>query len=332
LRELFVCYFSNLFVVNLATPVLAVVLIKIGATKMYLIGTRSDRIAIWDCESKQHLATLTSTCLYNPDVYSCSSDGRLLAVCSGNCHRVIVWDISDISDCKELPELTVSISAVVVYSLCFVPNSERLIIGYQNEIALVDVGSGTLLHTALAEGRRLVSVHWFNDGIISVSCDGTVQGWDVNLTANWQQKLGPYFIRGYTARSGKCMALVPHSVPGSIFLLDFVTMQVRQAFKGLPPFGRLQMSMDGSRILVSLSYDPKELVLDVVREVVMFEFFTFGGVCFSPDEVCVYGTSPDGTIFALDAETGSSLPLSFPSCSVPCCNLSVHDIAGVVLM
>jgi hypothetical protein len=306
-------------------------------TRMYMIGTRSDRVDLWDYHSKQHLVTLTSAhCRYCPNVYDCSSDGHLLAVSTSDCKRVIVWDVSNMRDCSEIQQLTVPSRPLgYITSVCFVLNTEQLIVGYDNKIALYDSRVGSLIRTTEVQ-REVELVHSFNDRIISVSRSGTVQEWDTNLVETRQRQVRMKTGSTLIAPSGNSLALPSH---GSSIILDLVTLTsttIFEDFEGDLTFSSLQINASGNSIL-AVSLDPcKVLALDVVSETVLFEFGWNGGTCFSLDGADVYTSSADGRIFCMDSITGSEAPFQLSSSVTHCGEgydrLSIVSPVNLVLM
>jgi WD40 repeat protein len=113
---------------------------------MYLIGSRSGGVDIWDYQTGQLVAGLRGAC-YPGSYYSksiCSNDGQLLAWYSKDGYAITVWDISSNRSCKVLYQLQTEQMANVC-SCCFSRCSECLVIGCKDHVALYEARTGSLL-------------------------------------------------------------------------------------------------------------------------------------------------------------------------------------------
>jgi WD40 repeat protein len=240
---------------------------------MNLSGTRYDRIDIWDHGSKQHVVILKTDCQYDPEVFSSSSDGRWLAICSTDCRRVVVWDISTLADCKEL-QLEASIPDFVVCSCCFSKNSELIIVEFQKEdrnqilihMCVFDVRTGTLLLETAVGGDASVLMHGVDDGFVSISKNGTVQKWDAALGRVAGLQLDVDISFASISQSETYAAVV--SATGTVVVVDLDTMTVIKAFDGVPPVRSVQLNRDGSKILIKLLCRDTVFAVDALNTVV----------------------------------------------------------------
>jgi WD40 repeat protein len=276
---------------------------------MYFIGTRSDRIDIWDHQTKQHLATLRSVGGFDAYTYCFSGNGHLLAVASRDRREVIVWDIANIDDCQEICRLLNPSSGIhcFVFAVCFMDNGEHLIVGYDGGVVLFDVHSGSPMHTT-SSICGAVFVHCFNSEILAPSHNGILQKWDSALAETRRQLVGFETYRACVSKSG---GSVVAAVNDLIMIVDLDTWESKETFVGVSDFDGLQFSADDSKILASTWNSSRTLVLDVVNEAVLLEFDTDGGACFSPDAKCVFGSSSMNGIVCLDVETSAVIPCSF---------------------
>jgi WD40 repeat protein len=273
---------------------------------MYLIGIRYNRIEIWECHSGLHMVTLRSNDDYFPRIYSCSTDGSLLAICSGDGAKVTVWDLSALNACTELRLLSPPPPANI-RSVCFVKNSDQLIIGYSDTIALYDARNGTLLHLNQMPICTNVFSRGAGDSIVALSLHGDVHEFGADLT----------FLRGDRVELGEFCSVIlsGDSLVWSIqdhlqfFNLDTWTSTVK--FDISSNVRWLRGNDDGSRILVCLNGPLNILALDVVNNSRLFDFVSYGGVCYSFDGSCIYGISAVGNLFCLDAESGTPMSCSF---------------------
>jgi WD40 repeat protein len=148
---------------------------------MYLIGIRDNRIDIWAYHSAELAATLSSNCHYFPSLYGCSTDGSLLAICSGDGTKVTIWDLTVMDDCKELHQLS-PLPRGHINSICFVKNGEQLIIGYGSHVvAVYDARSGMTMHVAEMPACAEVFSRGVGESIITVSFCGAIQELDTDL-------------------------------------------------------------------------------------------------------------------------------------------------------
>jgi WD40 repeat protein len=276
---------------------------------MYLIGTRNDRIDIWNYESGERVATLSSECGYNYRVFSCSSDGCLLAI-AGEPQYVIVWDISIIDDCKELFQLMdVRDEDEHATSICFVNNDNQLVVGTDIAVTLYEAKSGQVLRVVNVSGA--IFCQDLGDRIITISWNCTVQEWDHNLTETKQCPLKTRINCAALAPSEDVIAVA--TVARSVLIVDLVTFDKRVIFESDKLVSSLCFTFRGCRILIALYEDDDKYVVDVMTGVRLFTFQSFGGACYSLDGTCIYGCLTDGTMVCLDAETGSSNPCPFSS-------------------
>jgi WD40 repeat protein len=304
------------------------------ALKMYFIAARYDRIDIWDYESKQHRVTLTAPPGgFNPHIYSCSNDERTLAVADQSSRKVIVWDISVIGKCKEICQLSVTSNDQRKYVdlISFMQNSDQLLVGYYNELRLYDVCNGSCLNRISVE---TVFVHGSLDKVLKCSRNGLLQEWDDTWTEVWRYNLG---FEVYGACINRLEDAIAVAAGDYIAVVDLATLTAWKIFAGSASSERLQFSLDGSKLLATVLGSYKTVVLDIVNEALLFEFWSEGYPCFSIDSKCIYGVSSyDGSVFALDVDTGSSLPCPFVRADTlgggSYGSLTVFSRAEVVLM
>jgi WD40 repeat protein len=277
---------------------------------MYLIGTSVDKVDIWDLHSKQHKATLkVAKCNNYPYTYSCSTDGRLLAICARSFEQVVVWDLSTIDDCKVVHTLSIPSFRPIIHTICFINNDEKLIVGFDNNITVFDIRSGSSLMTVEVEGRYTAFIHDIGDRIITVSDKGTLQEWNPELTEIRREQLG-VSIRCASINSSQ--DVIAASVDNSIMVLDVATATKKKLLQGNYAIDYLQFNIDGDKLLASQLNSSRALVVDLVGGIVLFEFESNGGVCFSLDCSHIYGSSSDGYKFSVDSTTGSLISGPFP--------------------
>jgi WD40 repeat protein len=247
--------------------------------KMYFINARYDRIDFWDHQSEQHLVTLRSPGGFNPHIYSLSNDGRILAVAEQGRRKVIVWDISVIGECKEICQLSVTCNDQCKYVdfISFMQNSDQLLVGYYDEVRLYDVCNGSCLNRISVE---TVFVHGSLDKIIACSKNGLLQEWDDTWTAIRRYNLG---FEVYGACINRLEDAIAVAAGDYIAVVDLATLTSRKMFSGSASFERLQFSLDGSKLLATVLGSYKTVVLDIVNEAVLFEFWSEGYPCFSTD-------------------------------------------------
>jgi WD40 repeat protein len=293
---------------------------------MYLIGTRPERFDIWDCHSQQHLATLKSSVLYHPGVYSCSSDSRLLAICSRNSQQVVVWDISCTEDCIELPRI-LPFADAVVNSVCFAKNSEQLIVGYNFTLAIFDARTGSILRGVDMHGPMVFTSS--ENRIYSISWRGTVKELDINFTEIRRTESGMGFGSACMSPSEDLIAVVGYASP--IVIIDLATFSSRTVSCAGVGASKVQFNNDGSRILVHAGH-LKLIVVDAVHDVALLSFVFGGGVWYSLDSTHIYGSSQHGDIICLDAESGSAVPCQFSPPLTPCYHCYVELFVSAVSM
>jgi hypothetical protein len=290
---------------------------------MYLVGAQYNRIDIWDYHSKELVASLRTARQYEPFLFSCSYEFNLLAVCSGDCEVVVVYKISSTECCRELYQLSAPLTDTLINAVCFFKSSEKLLVGFDNNLAVFNAQSGTVECMTEVTGGVLTFAYGAVDKIISVSWSGIVQEWDADLREIRQQPVGETVYCACVARAEDTMAAACENV---IIILDLATWTFRKIFEGIVQtcslhfggdgsrianIGQLQFSDDGSRILVSVRQLWKLLLLDIVNETVLFQLDSGGGACYSFDFTRIYVSAADGCIISLDEETGSSTPTAF---------------------
>jgi WD40 repeat protein len=307
---------------------------------MYLIGMGWKRVDIWDYQSQQHLTTLASPSQYIPYTYSYSSDCGLLAI--GNfaeALQVTVWDISNITDCKELPLLTVPTAVKGTSSMCFMTDSDHLIVCFGDNITLFDARSGSLLLQTTGVGcagaltASVKLVHCFHDRFMTVSRDGSVQEWDQNLTEIRRRELGCVVNFASGTPSEHSIAILTNEY---IYLLDLITGELTTALAlAAQAVYSFQFNANMRRILVFSSNGARTSIYKAVSGEMLFPVNSKTHACFSPDGDCIFGNNSDG-IFCLDAETGSPIPSQFSGLRVSAgaeySNLFVLYSANIILM
>jgi WD40 repeat protein len=222
---------------------------------MYLIGTRSNRVTIWDEQSKQHLATLKSSHNLYPYTYSCSGDGRLLAICGFNFGQIILWDISAIDSCRELNPLTLTFGGGIVRSICFTENCEQLVVGTGDLIMSFEVATGLLLHITKAAGVHVEMVRSIGERIVTLSSVGILQEWNSALKETRQEPLGVN-VRSASLASTKDI-IAAASLERSIITIELTTMTKKEVFRGVAQFNYLQFRRDGSHVIASMHQDSR---------------------------------------------------------------------------
>jgi WD40 repeat protein len=308
---------------------------------MYFIGARFSGVDIWDYRSPQYLTTLSSSCKYDPTMFSCSSDCCLLAICNQDAVTVTIWDISDILDCKQLNPLVMTPWALAsIDGLCFMKYNNHLVVGFDNSIAVFDAHSGLMLQSMADvgyHGRDAIvrCIDSVNDKLITVSGDGIVQEWNSDLTVIRRHELGFRVERACVALSGNAVALRPPS-KDHVVVVDLTGQKAQKTldtdWHGVQS---LQFSADGGRILVMARYMKEAFVYDVEKASVLFEFSSQSVACYSFDGAFIYGSNGD-ELFCLDAEVGSSVDCQFFRHPLPFgqyyWKLAVVSAADVILM
>jgi WD40 repeat protein len=308
---------------------------------MFLMGVHHGGINIWDYHSQQHRATLTpSTYYYNPYMYSCNAVCDLLAICDPDARHVAVWDISDILDCRMLHRLTVTDTTWTgIGTICFMKHVDHLVLGFDNTIVVFDARSGSLLLQTsegglLAPNDEVNFLHCFDDKFISISQNGVVQEWTLNLTEIKRRELGISVGYACATLSEDFIAV---NTEECVLVHDMITAGPTKIIAPISQrVSRIQFNADGSRILVSdgswmIVYD----IADDVANAEVFKFLSHSDACYSSDGSCIYGSTDEG-IFCVDAEVGSSIPCQFSGPPLKdsqyyCC-LFVLSPGAVVLM
>jgi WD40 repeat protein len=276
---------------------------------MYLIGTDADRIDLWNYISKKHIATLTSQHGHSLGVlHCCSSDGGLLAVGTRDNHGVIKWDISDTDNCTVIDPMVVLPHEKFVYAISFLKHREQLLLGSGADVRLYDVRSGSLLQRADVDAGAVALTHSVSEKIISVSWDGILQEWDSNLTELRRQQLTSGMICACVAPSEDVIAGVASD--GIVIILDLSTLTVtRTVERGVLSsltFNDIQLSADNSKILVWF-WDARVATVNIQNNSMRRLAHRGGGLCYSWDGLCIYGSSESGKIVCLDTVTGKPL-------------------------
>jgi WD40 repeat protein len=274
---------------------------------MYLVAATHKRIDIWDHQSERHLVTLAPAGGIYPYSYCLSNDGRMLAVINGGCNKVIIWDISDTGDCKEISESLASSCWLgeQMYDACFMSNSEHILVQYCSKVCMYNVRTGSCLHNIDDE---MTFVHGLHDGAVTVSRNGVLQEWDDTLTEVRRQNLG---VMAHCACISYMEDTVAVATTDIIVIVDLATWTSRKMVSEVSCWF-LQFSVDGSKILVRQVNSFEYLIFDIVSEAVLSEFTFDGWACFTIDSNGIYGSySYDGRIVCYDAETISAVPCPF---------------------
>jgi WD40 repeat protein len=228
---------------------------------------------------------------------------------------VIVWDIADINDCKEICQLEPPIPHRPVTSICFTPGGENIIIASADILALYDVASGSLLKRSDDRIENLMFVQMLASTIITASSDGIFAEWDMNLTIIRQLPLGVGIWRTVFSATQDTMAVATNErllvLLETASLEPLMTLEMPRNVHDMIP---LQFSLDGNQLLVGLN-NGFIAAFDVIDGAFLFEFEFRGSVCYSFDGTEIYGRTDDsdGTMLCWDAATGTPIHCPFPS-------------------
>jgi hypothetical protein len=246
-----------------------------------------------------------------------------------------MWDISAIDNCIELPPLALppsSASAGVEFFRFMNDANEQILVGFSKKVLLFDARSGSLLKVAEVDGYKAIFCHDVGGSVISVSETGTVQEWDSNFTEVCRHHLGVEVGAVYVAPSGEYVIL-PQDESNIVFLQPATFLPCR-TLDQLPAVYKLRISNDGRKAL-GWCLGFKVHGLDIEYGSNTFEL-NRGAMCYSLDVKCIYGSSVDGGMFCLDAETGLPIPSSFTAPATPCrsgyADLTICSSDGVILL
>jgi WD40 repeat protein len=303
---------------------------------MYFVGVEEDRIDIWDYHSSQHVATLSSEGGFNQYLYNFSGDGSMLAVGHSNCQEVIMWEVSSVDECKEVYRLTAPsfVNRPHTYSVLFMKHDEQLLVEYGSVFVLYDVRSGSRLHMVDSINARTLFIQGTPGGIIILSGNGLLREWDGTLTQIQQRNLGFEMVCADIAYLEDTVVV---ATKDSIAVVDLATLTSRKMFPEVVSLiESLQLSGDGSKILVNMCDSSRRLLLDVSNETVLLEFDSYINACFGYGAKHIFGSSLHGGVFCLDAETGSTISCPFSRPELPISkgydSLIVFPYAEIILM
>jgi WD40 repeat protein len=289
---------------------------------IYFVGVRLDGVDIWDYETKQLLTTLNmpygqtrgNVRAVSSSLFCCSNDGGVLAV-STSSEGVIVWNTSDISDCKiicditvhDTPQYTGSLSAV-----CFTENHGHLVAAVGMTFKVFDTASGAFVRGVEAHNDRIIVLVAINDEMISVSVDGTIKVWDACFVESRQHRLDRDIKSACVSPSGDVIAVVQDEK--KLLILDVATFQLRNSFEGHVDIVILgEITSDGcllARQSIGLSAQMYR-VYDIVTGTLVAAMLSSCDVCRSLDCKYYYGSDLSGNIVCYDFETRSQVECPF---------------------
>jgi WD40 repeat protein len=296
---------------------------------MYVVGIRRRGIDVWDCDSKQRLATVTAEGLLG---YGRSSDdGRMLAALAADLCTVVVWDIGDIHNCKVKYEIKQS---APIYTMCFTRGSDQLIMGQLDKVALYDAVDGSLFRAAEDDiTSTTILVRPVGDEILAVSCDGILRMWDAALGSCRLKRLHISIQSVCVAPSEDLAAL---AISDGILILDLGLLEPRTTIQiTVRVVTNLQFSTAGTRILARvLCGGSNTHVYDVNSAALLFQFYSNCIAFLSLDNTRIYGSSTDEKLTCWEAESGAEETCPFIALDItpPSRYISIFEMASPVVV
>jgi WD40 repeat protein len=245
---------------------------------------------------------------------------------------VLVWDISDIQNCKVMYEIKQS---APIYALCFTMGSDQLIMGQLDKVALYDANNGNLL-LAADDGitSSTILVRPVGNEILAVSSDGAVRMWDATLGSCRHTRLNTIILNGCVTLLEDLAAL---AVSDGILLLNLGTLEPRMMMGDtVRSVTNLQFNTTGTRILARVLCGLcNTRVYDVNSAALLFEIRSNCTAFFSVDNTCIFGSSAYGQFCCWEAESGVEATCPFGAAydvSLRCRYISMFEIASPVVV
>jgi WD40 repeat protein/tRNA A-37 threonylcarbamoyl transferase component Bud32 len=272
-----------------------------------LAGTGSDRVYVWDADSRREVLTFEGTRGAFSGV-AFSPDGTRLAA-AGQEQDVSVWDAR-----TGQKVLALSGHTATVWGVTFSPDGTRLATASaDNTVRVWHAATGAEVFCLRGHQDAVHSVVFSPDGtrLASGSRDRTVRFWDA-VTGP-----GPLAFRAHTDMV-LALAFSPDSTrlgtgdwDGNLRIWDARTGQERLTFHGhTGTVGKIAFDPSGAR-LASSGADQMVRVWDAAtgKELLTLRGHTkaLHGVAFSPDGSRLASASHDGMVRVWDARTGSEV-------------------------
>jgi WD40 repeat protein len=288
---------------------------------MYFAGIGPDSVDIWDYQTEERLTSLK---LRGERVYGgfiCwSSDCRRMITSASLIPYLVMWDVRDINDCKEMynkehrPEYAGNLR-----SACFMRNNEQFVVAFGGMIGLHDVESGQLVRIADIRGdfAGINFLQAVDDKILTAAWDGVVTVWDTGLVDFQRLLLETRVSYGCLHPSGD-MVLFALEDTKKFVLVDLRTLSPVKTFGQGSILSRgsmvaLHFNNTGSRLIAQRPrfVSPNVHVYDFAAETLLFEFSSVAVVCYSADSSRIYGCTSDKRLVYWDADTGAEHPCPF---------------------
>jgi WD40 repeat protein len=279
---------------------------------MYLAGVREDvnEIDIWEYQSRKFLATLRPPCsqglnTFDDVSYSFSNSGCLLAVAAVKCGNV-VYDVTDLTECKELFILEKPKPLRYPALARFSKDDEHIIVGYDHMVVLYDASTGAILRQAEGHTDVVVFVQHVGHKILTVSEDGVLIEWSLCLQEQRRLDIKNETSLVCVSRAEDLIALSGEGSGTTIVSL--------QTFQQLANFGKesfymsLEFDSTGCRLLGNWHNDRATFnVIDVLSGSLVLHRESGHGICYSLDGSLIYGGRQKGCIICWGAETGADI-------------------------
>jgi WD40 repeat protein len=308
---------------------------------MYFAGIGPDGVDMWDYQTEERLTSLKLRGDNVNDSFICwSSDGRRIITSVSLIPNLVMWDVSDIDDCKEMykehrPEYT-----GYLCSACFMRNNEQFVVAFGGMLELHDVESGQLVR--IGERRGMWSSISFlqavDDKILTASLYGVVRVWDTGLVDFQQLLLKTAVSYGCLHPSGDMVVFALDDTKSFVFF-DWRTLSPVKTFGQGSEFARgsmvaLHFNTAGSRLIAQQPnfHSQNVHVYDVAAETLLFQFSSVAVVCYSADSSRIYGCTSDKRLVYWDADTGTEHPCPFSNDDTKYYGLYVVFPANSILM
>jgi WD40 repeat protein len=306
---------------------------------MYFAGIGPDGVDIWNYQTEGHLTSLKLRDERVYESFMCwSGDSRRMITSALLVPNIVMWDVSDINDCKEMYREHRPEEAGNLCSAYFLRNNEQFVVAVGSKLELHDVESGNLIVITERHGASIYFLQAIEDKILTASLDGVMRVWDTGLVECQQQLLETAVSCGCLHPSGD-MVLFALDDTKQFVLLDLRTLSPVKTFGQGSEFSRgsmvaLHFNTTGTRLIAQRPnfHSQNVLVYDVAAETLLFQFSSVAVVCYSADSSRIYGCTSDKRLVYWNADTGTEHPCPFSNDDPKYYGLYVVFPANSILM